>query len=1218
MSILGRPAFLLQRDNVLAQAILAASSVLPSNAIIPRRLSRTGHGTINLTGPYTGAANTLIEVDIVATTGSNVVLTTPVFSGAGNGTLEGLSVAPATPAQTFTLTLSDLGSNTQTASLDLGAGQLEAAAAGAGGNSLRLLVNISGLIQTPRNIALLADWPANTEFQLGDQWDFGGLPLQADGTLASATPVLQFGSDPQIFRPYKQFEAGQWQHYLVPAPPRTLPKSTPVYDVSGSLSVTVTDGVTTELYLGITTVYSLLLALGTSALVRPKSTVINDLKPTGAGAQWLSLRTTPYLLPPVNTGSRYVYGLDPSIGTGPHYTQEISVECVDNERIGAERWTVSGSVSGALDDAVTDTDYTSGPVNFTIPLRPYEANGGSLAGSIGGKYSPKDNTNTNKICLHRPIVGALATNKSITFTWVKRPVDTCPCEQGTYVGQPSEECLGLPIPNDPTGGSSVDPEILSRRTALWAWSAEIIGDNNTLSLNSTLATAVLKAIKDDIDFIKDTRDIFDTAINICGTSAASRAVWDTAYTDMLAEIEPLRYIAGAAPAEVATGYQWVADAELVPTLVPSWTGDLTGIYVLPTVRNGCAYRFVTSPLNTFTTGSTEPTWPTTAVGEQVADGDIVWELVEIYWQPTTVYPALHDINVYDGIARTTTLGGTSGATYPAFSAYTATTDGTITWDLTGGPSGYDLVAYAAVNRQYVVQQQGPSYYIVYMIEAGRSIYRGAFNDEPKANAAITRYKAEDATSTRPADPRESFLDKYRELMGAAKIAGGFDPKNDASTSSTGPTGTCWQDTGDEYFWADLSGYYQPIFNGVYYISSYRKTHPDGTVTIESSREFGLAAVAGCPDQLQEGDELVITIAGAGSAKTYQIGDKFTVPIIAAGPAYLTGGQTGNDTHTWTVRGTVAGALPSYAVVNGAELPYGSGGLSLTLRRGGIANALGDKWEFSVLGGQIQWRRDGGAWSGPHDMTPAGLALTDGLSLTFTPNKSPSFVVGERFAWDVIQPYGPSYGVEPEPDFGWRWSGATATLTADLGSALPIDVLGIVHRLPVGASLVIAGSDDNFASTLWSEAIVIDEPVILRALSTPRTQRYLRLSLTAATNGNILWFWTGLATQTYPVQNYTHERVYLRQPQGRSKLLLASGYGATLNYGVLTLDQYQLLLDILGELTETGAPTLYTPSLGGNDARAPVFGYLDTDTVPTGFNGGRIYALNGIKLTPALL
>lgn len=1072
MSITGLAAFLPKSRNRLASAVIAASSVRQSSAIRAQRLTRQGYGQASLTGPYTGAESTLVEVEVTSATGTSAIATTPVFSGAGNGTLTGPTVAGATPAQTFTITLKDLGTTTTPAGLDLGAAKVRAVSPDAGGNSVFLTVDTSGLVLTAQNKALLAPWAAGTASQTGDQWDFGGLPLLADGTYNAATPAIVFGTDPQIFRPHKVFVNGQWEHHLTPAPPREVPRGTNAYTLSGSISVTVSDGVTPEVYSGVTTLYSFMTAIASSLLIQPDSVVVDDRSPGGMGAAWLSLRTTPYVLPPILSGSKYVTGLDNlALGTAPYYTEEVAFECVDNERIGQERWSVTGTVSGAHADAYTDYAYSSGPVAFTIPIRPAETTGGALKGEIVGQYVPVDTASTNRVCIHNPIVGALGTDKTIKFVWTERPVDECPCENLTYTGAPSEECLGLPIPETTVQEGTMDPAIQTRQDLLIEWLA-------TESTTSVLLEEI-DSSTDTFQIIPEFREerlrkslgaVFLAALHEPGVAASATALaaWDT-------------YFGVVAPgvrfelAQIAT----------------------TSVNIEP------IYRIV------FVTAEAIPGGAETFTG---------WKIVEYTGVKTrTLY--------YTNIGWVESYGGT----------------------MTPDPSLLNIAtAQIEVNRLIAVHQ---------------SLYQ-AIDD-----AFVARY--------------ERAMDIVRSKAGI--VLG----KTDSTPLTQG--GACWTDTGAAAFWADPTGYYLPMFNGVYYTSARLK---DGEVI--STKEFGLAAVAGCEDKLQVGDELIITISGAGTAKTYQVGDKFVVPIINAGNAYLTGGITGNDTHTWGVVGTVAGTLADYAVVHGAELPYSAGGLGFTIYRGGIPNALGDKWQFDVLGGQFRWRRDGGAWNGPADIDGASTSLGDGLSLTFTPNKSPSYVSLDQFAWDVIQPYAPSEAIAPSPVRGWEWSGATATLTADLGTAQPIDAVGLVHRLPTGATATISGSSDNFASTDWSEALDMSARARVTALSATQTSRYIRLSLAGATGGQVLWAWAGMVLQNTQYKSITPSINYARTDSSglvSSRLLRGKAASAELEFALLTPTQLDEMRELFDEMAEDDAPILFVPNLGASFNLPHVFGQL---------------------------
>jgi hypothetical protein len=436
-------------------------------------------------------------------------------------------------------------------------------------------------------------------------------------------------------------------------------------------------------------------------------------------------------------------------------------------------------------------------------------------------------------------------------------------------------------------------------------------------------------------------------------------------------------------------------------------------------------------------------------------------------------------------------------------------------------------------------------------------------------------------------------------MRRARIEAGLDPKSDASTSSTATGGTCWQDTDDPFYWDDPTGFYLPIFNGVYYTSSHIREDAEGA-HIESTREFGVAVTVGCPDQLEEGDQITIRVSGAGTNNTYQIGDKYLMQVIAARPAYLLGGIDGNDTHTWGVVGTVAGPLADYSVVHGAELPYSAGGLGFTIVRGGINNALADRWNFDVLAGQFRWRKDAGAWSAATNITGGTLALSDGLNLGFTPNKAPSFVVGELYAWDVYQPYAPSEALEPDPNYGWRWSGTSAALTLALGSSQTLGAVAIVHRLPVGATLLLEGSIDGFGTVAWSEAITYRKLVIVALLSTERVATHIRLTVASATDGAVLWLWVGLPLQTaVPLLNYTSSREYRRTAGSslrQSRRLQGLGYNAQAEFAGLDLADYEAVLALLDAAADDGKPMILTPALGDDGSNAPAFGWLGRDSL----------------------
>ena len=264
--------FLSGRHNLARTAALAASSVRASRAIERVAAQHSGGGRVRLAGDYTGHEAADVQVRISAA-GGVPRASVPQFVGVGNGQLTVAAVDAGAPLQSITLTLADLGVATAHAVLDVREVQLRARAPGAVGNAIRISVE-PRLVRTPTAWALLADWPAGTAVQTGPQWDFGGLPLNAQQELDAASPRIQFGSDPQVYRPWRRFKDGAWQFGLSPALERNVPAGTPVLAVTGGYVVTVTDGVASETFgdvdaaqPAIESFHDLLLALQASALV---------------------------------------------------------------------------------------------------------------------------------------------------------------------------------------------------------------------------------------------------------------------------------------------------------------------------------------------------------------------------------------------------------------------------------------------------------------------------------------------------------------------------------------------------------------------------------------------------------------------------------------------------------------------------------------------------------------------------------------------------------------------------------------------------------------------------------------------------------------------------------------------------------------------------------------------------------------------------------------
>lgn len=360
----------------------------------------------------------------------------------------------------------------------------------------------------------------------------------------------------------------------------------------------------------------------------------------------------------------------------------------------------------------------------------------------------------------------------------------------------------------------------------------------------------------------------------------------------------------------------------------------------------------------------------------------------------------------------------------------------------------------------------------------------------------------------PAD----LFDSRLELV---LMTGGIDPlgKTDASTLDSGDG--CWQDQPGQDFWAVVDTDYAPIFNN---INTYLSRPSQTNGKYYSTKELGLRINIECPERLLYGDEIQITIGNAGWGTTYNVNDKLTLPVIAAAPLYLTGGQDGSSIQTWSVSGDVTGPLPNYSFnpASPAAYAYSSGGntLAFLLAPAGIPFAKGDTFKFTLEGGHYSWRKNGGSWSSTIAIPVGAVSVELGLSVEFKTGSAPSFVAGDVFSFQQLQPWAVS-NIQAPTLAVWKWDEASATpsLVIDLGSAQSIpDVALALHSLPDTATITLEGGTVSGTYT-WTETLLWQEGVIAKEFAAPQTARYLRLSFTGAAGGSIGWAWAGDPVKT---------------------------------------------------------------------------------------------------------
>jgi hypothetical protein len=155
-----------------------------------------------------------------------------------------------------------------------------------------------------------------------------------------------------------------------PAPVRDVQEGARVKAVTGSRTVTMTNGVTTRTYSSVTTLYSLLNAILSdgSALVDVVEPVTVNLAPGGMGMVEMSVRTVSYVQSITRDGTVFVRNAElPFTVSDDAPTEILTITCSAADYIGSEVWEVRGSVSGELADAVTNVAYDGTDYDFTIP-----------------------------------------------------------------------------------------------------------------------------------------------------------------------------------------------------------------------------------------------------------------------------------------------------------------------------------------------------------------------------------------------------------------------------------------------------------------------------------------------------------------------------------------------------------------------------------------------------------------------------------------------------------------------------------------------------------------------------------------------------------------------------------------------------------------------------------------------------------------------------------
>lgn len=371
--MIGQQAYLYNKNNKLIDAAITATIAASARTPLVYPVTKQGTGNIAITGAYEGALDSKYEVIIADTSFTAPVVSSPVFRGAGTGKIKDVAVA-GLAAQKITLTCMSTGVSTQDATCEIEGVQFKAKAAGAAGNAITISIDNSELVFTLQTYSTLKDLKEGDTALTGQEWDFDTKVILGDIIPATAHRIA-FGDDHlHIYRQYKKFVDGKYEYYFIQPIKYPVAKGSKVYFVTEGRTVTVTDGVTEEVYEDIVTIADFWTAVQAlpSALIEPvNGSIDTSMTPDSPAVRELAVMTDAYALPAYagDNSSEYAGVVESVVVSELTKTELVSIECVDNTFIGEELWTVKGSSSGDLGQVKTGDFNGLGPVGFAIPQR---------------------------------------------------------------------------------------------------------------------------------------------------------------------------------------------------------------------------------------------------------------------------------------------------------------------------------------------------------------------------------------------------------------------------------------------------------------------------------------------------------------------------------------------------------------------------------------------------------------------------------------------------------------------------------------------------------------------------------------------------------------------------------------------------------------------------------------------------------------------------------
>lgn len=521
----------LSKNRILANSgnhivAITSSGQRPANDFRLLAQSRAGGGRLGISGNYTGAQDSLIDIEITSGTGGQLAARAHV-EGVGSGTMDVHHIRAAAVPGLLRFTLADAGKSAICAQCSFYGANLVARVPGEAGNDIAITCT-RNLTLAPSRFSLLNPIAAGETELTGDEFEWG----QPSGD-AHAVPVgalrIQFSGQNQVHRTWKSWRDGRFVYHLDPAPELPIPAGARILYVSGDYTLTVRQGAEQEVYSGCVTIFDFLRALqARSTLVEVQSAVVEDRAPGGMAVTDIPLITTAHARPAQNLPENVTLEID-------RVAEDANTENIHIRALGNNRWSVAGAISGELGTAMIAEPFQAGPVSFTLfDRRSASASRDDAASDarIRYKFNPASrdkNEPLPQVCMKPLLRGIAATDKTITFRYTKRPDKECSCADLPDLPVPAY-LLGLTT----TGGSSMlPPEGNRRRGALFGWLAQFNAGNLQLNGENIAVDAV------DVDLAQKCllplnaalEQIYNQASDDAARDAAL-VVWDAAFEDL--------------------------------------------------------------------------------------------------------------------------------------------------------------------------------------------------------------------------------------------------------------------------------------------------------------------------------------------------------------------------------------------------------------------------------------------------------------------------------------------------------------------------------------------------------------------------------------------------------------------------------------------------------------------------------------------------------------